>query len=437
MVSSVCHEGLGESFTLQNDYEYMNSTTPARFKLIFVNRYFAPDQSATSQILTDLAGGLTRRGFNVHVVCSAQLYDNPDARLERTEQLAGVTVHRIATTRFGRHRLAGRAIDYASFYLSCALKLLKLLTRGDIVVAKTDPPLVSLVCALAVKMRGAALINWQQDVFPEIASLLGSNPLPRWLDALLRRWRDASLRAAKMNVVIGSRMLQYFVRAGIPAAQLCVIENWADARQVVPKLPSASALRARLGLLDRFVVGYSGNLGRAHEFETILGAAKALESEPVFAFLIIGGGAKIPAFKRAVAECGLNNVRFLPYQPRDALDDSLAAADVHMASLLPSLEGFIVPSKFYGILAAGRPVVFVGDPDGELSRIILAAQCGLVVNVAACDELATQLCRLRATPNACAAMGRRARELLSEKYDTRAAIEKWSAMLLGLKEQSA
>jgi colanic acid biosynthesis glycosyl transferase WcaI len=415
----------------------MSSTAPGRFKLIFVNRYFAPDQSATSQILTDLAAGLAQRGFNVHVVCAAQLYDDPDARLARSERLAGVTVHRLVTTRFGRHRLAGRAIDYASFYVSCAFKLLILLRRGDIVVAKTDPPLVSLVCALAVKVRGAALVNWQQDVFPEIASLLGANPLPRWLDVLLRRGRDASLRAAKMNVVIGSRMLQYFIRGGIPAAQLCVIENWADAQKVMPKLPSASELRARLGLLDRFVVAYSGNLGRAHEFETILGAAKALESDPVFAFLIIGGGAKIPAFKQAVADCGLNNVRFLPYQPREALDDSLAAADVHVASLLPSLEGFVVPSKFYGILAAGRPVVFVGDPDGELSRIIHAWKCGLVVNVAAGDELATQLCRLQSTPNACAAMGRRARELLNEKYDTRTGIEKWSAMLRGLTVQHA
>jgi colanic acid biosynthesis glycosyl transferase WcaI len=415
----------------------MSSTVPGRFKLIFVNRYFAPDQSATSQILTDLARGLAQRGFNVHVVCAAQLYDDPDARLARSERLTGVTVHRLVTTRFGRHRLTGRAIDYASFYVSCALKLLRLLRRGDIVVAKTDPPLVSLVCAFAVKVRGAALVNWQQDVFPEIASLLGANPLPRWVDGLLRRGRNASLRAAKMNVVIGSRMLQYFVRSGIPAAQLCVIENWADAQRVMPKLPSASELRARLGLLDRFVVAYSGNLGRAHEFETILGAAKALESEPVFAFLIIGGGAKIPAFKQAVADCGLNNVRFLPYQPREALDDSLAAADVHLASLLPSLEGFVVPSKFYGILAAGRPVVFVGDPDGELSRIIHASKCGLVVNVAACEELATQLCRLRATPNACEAMGRRARELLREKYDTRAGIEKWSTMLLGLTAQHA
>jgi glycosyltransferase involved in cell wall biosynthesis len=413
----------------------MNATTAARARLIFVNRYYAPDQSATSQMLTDLAGGLVRQGFDVHVICCAQLYDDPAARLARCENLAGVTVHRIATTRFGRRRLSGRAIDYASFYISCGYHLLKLLRPADVVVAKTDPPLVSLVCAAAVKLRGGALITWQQDVFPEIASLLSSNPLPHWLDALLRRARDASLRFAKMNVVIGNRMMQYFVRNGIPPAQLCVIENWADAEKVIPKLTGASSLRARLGLIDRFVVCYSGNLGRAHEFGTLLTAAKALEGEPIYAFLIIGGGAKIPAFKQAVAAYGLNNVYFLPYQPREDLGDSLAAADVHVASLLPRLEGFLVPSKFYGMLAAGRPVVFIGDPDGELSRVIQASKCGLVVDVDAGEELARQLSLLQAAPSTCASMGRRARELLDEKYASRGGVEKWCALLAGLRFQ--
>jgi glycosyltransferase involved in cell wall biosynthesis len=414
------------------------SATPAPGpKLVFVNRYFAPDQSATSQMLTDLAGGLARRGFDVHVVCCGQLYDDPAARLPARERRDGVTVHRIATTRFGRARLAGRALDYLSFYLSCFLELLSDLKRGDWVIAETDPPLVSLVCALAAQLRGADLVNWQQDVFPEVASAIRGSPLPRWLDRALRRFRDASLRAARMNVVIGSRMLEYFVAAGIPAAQLCVIENWADADKVIPKPPSASALRARLGLQDRFVIGYSGNLGRAHEFDTLLECAKALHAESAYAFVIIGGGAKIPAFKQAVADIKLGNVQFLPYQPREALEDSLAAADVHVASLLPSLEGFVVPSKFYGILAAGRPVVFIGDPEGELARIIRAANCGVVVDVAAGGELARQLARLRSAPQVCAAMGRRGRALLDEKYGINTGIDKWSTLLLGLHARQA
>src|ERR1700736_2902855 len=286
-------------------------------RIVFVNRYYDPDQSATSQMLTDLAQGLAASGFDVHVVSSRQLYDDPGTRLVSEEMLVGVRVHRAATTRFGRNRLLGRAMDYASFYLTGAAMLLMLLRRGDVLVAKTDPPLLSMLAAPIAKAKHAVLINWQQDVFPEVASQLGANPLPSWLDKCLRRLRDSSLRAAKMNVLIGGRMREYLAARGIPVSKLCVIENWADDRAIQPKPTAASALRTRLGLIDRFVVCYSGNLGRAHEFETLLGAADALKGETTFMFLVIGSGAKMEALKRGVAARALDNFCFLPYQPRD------------------------------------------------------------------------------------------------------------------------
>jgi glycosyltransferase involved in cell wall biosynthesis len=279
------------------------------------------------------------------------------------------------------------------------------------------------------------LINWQQDVFPEIATLLGANPLPRALDALLRRWRNASMRYATVNVLIGNRMREYFSRIGIPNTKLTVIENWSDATAVMPLLRSASHLRHEQGLNERFVVGYSGNLGRAHEFATLLGAAEILGDTPGIAFLIIGGGARMSALRQAVVDRGLDNFVFLPYQARDRLGDSLAAADVHLASLLPALEGLIVPSKFYGILAAGRPVVFIGDPDGEIAREIRAADCGRVIDVDDSARLACELQKLRDDESMRLAMGQRARNLLTEKYDVRIGIDKWAALLNELEDR--
>jgi colanic acid biosynthesis glycosyl transferase WcaI len=402
---------------------------PVSRRIVFVNRYYDPDQSATSQMLTDLAKGLAARGFDVHVVSSRQLYDDPGTRLAPNETLSGVRVHRIATTRFGRNHLPGRAMDYASFYFTCAIMLLKLLRPGDVLVAKTDPPLLSILAAPITKAKRAALINWQQDVFPEVASHLGANPLPSWLDKCLRRLRDASLRAARMNVLIGGRMREYLAARGIPASKLCVIENWADDHAIQPKPKTASALRTRLGLIDRFVVCYSGNLGRAHEFETLLGAADALKREPTFIFLIIGSGAKMEALKRGVATRALDNFRFLPYQPRDTLEDSLAAADVHLVSLLPALEGLIVPSKVYGILAAGRPLIFIGDMDGDIGRIIERAQCGQFVRVGDSTALGEALRNLAAEPEGMAEMGARARQLLCEEYSLQRALERWVTLV--------
>jgi colanic acid biosynthesis glycosyl transferase WcaI len=403
--------------------------TGAIRSIVFVNRYFYPDESATAQVLTDLVRALSARGFDVRVICSRQLYDEPSVQLAPRERIFEAWVRRVATTRFGRYRLLGRALDYASFYVSCAFCLLTTLKRGDLLVVKTDPPLMSLLAAPIAALKQVRLVNWQQDVFPEVASLLGMNPLPRWADAYLRRLRNASLRSSQMNVVIGSHMRDYFAANGIPPSKLCVIENWANGEAIKPKLIGASSLRARLGLGDRFVVCYSGNLGRAHEFDTLLRAAEALKLERTFVFLMVGGGASMVALRRAVEERGLESFCFLPYQPREELNDSLAAADVHLACLLPALEGLIVPSKVYGVLAAGRPLIYIGRPDGEVARVLHDAQCGLAVQVGEAAALTDALRYLQANPEVRAAMGERARRLFCENYSLGKAVDRWVSLL--------
>ncbi len=397
----------------------------ARRRVVFVNRYFYPDLSATSQMLFDLTCRLVQEGIEVHVVCSDGLYDDPRKRLVSEEVVRGIHVHRASTSHFGRSRLIGRAVDYASFYVTASLRLLRLVRAGDTVVAKTDPPLISIVAAAIAKLRGAGLVNWLQDVFPEVASHLGANPLPAWLDSRLKRLRDYSLAAARTNVVLGTRMREHLEARNIPREQIRVIENWADGDAVTPKDVESCELRARLGIADKFVVAYSGNLGRAHEYETLLAAAEQLSTDGSIVFLMIGGGAKMEQLESAVISKQLKNFRFLPYQPRESLSDSLAAADVHLACLLPQLEGLIVPSKFYGILAAGRPAIFIGDTDGELARIIVDTQCGMTVPIGAADALVAGIRQLAADRVSRESMGARARTLFVEKYTVRRAAQQW------------
>lgn len=400
-------------------------------RVIFINRYFYPDMSATSQMLTDLAFRLVQEGVQVHVVCSDQLYDDPSKKLPSQEVVHGVQVHRTWTSHFGRDRLVGRAMDYASFYVTGSAKLFGLARRGDTVVAKTDPPLISILAAAIARLRGARLMNWLQDVFPEVASHLGANPLPPWLDRQLKKLRDYSLSAAHINVVLGTRMQEHLQERRIPTQQIRIIENWADGDAVIPKSIDACELRAKLGIGDKFVVAYSGNLGRAHEFETLLGAAEQLHSEPGIVFLMIGGGAKMQHLRTAVESRQLSNFQFLPYQPREQLSDSLAAADVHLASLLPQLEGLIVPSKFYGILAAGRPTIFIGDTDGELARIIKSTGCGAAVPIGNSSALVQAIQALQGDRVAREQMGSRARELFVERYTMGRAARQWLQALAG------
>jgi colanic acid biosynthesis glycosyl transferase WcaI len=400
-------------------------------KTIFVNRFFYPDHSATSQILTDLALDLASSGVSVEVITSRLRYDDPQAVLAPTDDVGGVRVHRIWTSRFGRAGLLGRAVDYLTFYASAAAKLGLLAGRSTTVVIKTDPPMLALAAAPVAWLRGARWVNWLQDLFPEVAGALGVRLFSGPLMGLLLRLRNLTLRFAQANVVLGERMAERL--HGQPGGgqwAVTVIPNWADAQAIKPVPHEANRLRKAWGLESLFVVGYSGNLGRAHEFNTFLAAAKLLHERADVAFLFIGGGAQRASVAKAADELGLRNVRFQPYQPRNMLAYSLGVADVHLVSLNPALEGLIVPSKFYGIAAAGRPTLFVGDTAGEVPRVLEQAQCGYAFASGDAQGLALAIAQLAGDPQRCQALGRNARELLEQRYDRRHALAAWRQLLM-------
>lgn len=398
-----------------------------RVKLIFVNRYFHPDISATSQMLSGLAFHLAGKGAKVHVIASRQRYDDPAAALASTETVRGVHVHRVRTSRFGRGNLLGRVLDYASFYLSASLKLASLAARGDIVIAKTDPPLISVPAMLVARLRGARLVNWLQDLFPEVAERAGMRL--GGIAGLARAARNLSLRRPAANVVLGERMRNE-VEAVPGSGPVRVVHNWADGTQIAPMAAHSSPLRESWGLKDKFVVAYSGNMGRAHEFATLLGAAQMLRDHARIAFLFVGGGHHRQTLEDDFSARNLSNVAFHPYQPQDKLGASLGAGDVHLITLVPAMEGVIVPSKVYGILAAGRPSLNVGDPRGEVAAILASAKAGFTVPPGDSALLAQRILELSTSPALCAELGANARAAFDERYSERIAFERWRQVLL-------
>lgn len=381
---------------------------------------------------SDLAFRLARAGVRVSVVTSRQLYENSGANLPAFECVEGVNIHRVTTASLGRGNLIGRGVDYTSFHLAAGAKLLSVLSSGDVVVAETDPPMISVVVSRAAQLRRAHMVNWLQDVFPEVAEALGMSLQWAWLGKALMSIRDASLRRAVANIVLGERMREHLIARNLDPRRIRVIPNWSDTRKVAPVPTQQSRTRHGLSLDDKFVVGYSGNLGRAHEFETLLGAARLLRKDSRFAFLLTGSGAKVPALRQAVAADRLNNFHFLPLQPAELLQDSLAASDVHVISLLPELEGLIVPSKLYGILAAGRPSVFIGAADGEVAKVIREHQCGITVSVADSEGLARELISMLDRPSHVAQMGRNARSVAESHYTAERAAQSWQQLLAAI-----
>jgi len=394
-------------------------------RVLFVNRFFYPDHSATSQMLTDLANDLCLAGVDVSVITGRQLIDDPHAALAPRERVNGVEVHRVWSTRFGRGSLAGRGLDYLSFYLSAGWHLWRLCRSGDVVVAKTDPPLFCVLAGWVARRRGAALVNWLHDLFPEIAERVGVPLLRGRLFRVLQRMRDRSLQRARCNVVIGARMAERVQALGVAPERIRIIHNWGDGGAIRPLPRSEHPLRAAWKLEDRFVVGYSGNMGYAHEFDTILDAAERLHYRDDIVFLFVGGGVRRDYIEQQARRRQLGNVAFESYQPRARLGESLTASDAHLVTLRPELEGLMVPSKFYAVAAAGRPVLFIGAADGEIARLIAQARCGATVAPGDSGGLAGHIAALAEDRTRLEAQGAAARRLFEARFEQRLATEQW------------
>jgi len=397
-------------------------------RLIFVNRHFAPDESATSRMVSSLAFGLAEQGFQVVVLASRPRHQDDATALPRTECLRGVRAHRVSTTRLGQAGLAGRAVDYAGFHAAVALWCLAYLRPGDIVVACTDPPLLSVTMALAIATRGGRLVNWLHDIYPEVAielGVLGRGGISARLALALRDW---SLRRASVNIVPTVRMADGLRRRGVPERRLATIPYWSD-DDIDPVSPSQNGLRAEWALRDAFVVGYSGNFGRAHEFETLIEAATLLRSDSGIRFLLIGGGHGRDRVETEIRRRELANVALRPRQPRARLAESLSAADLHLISLRPELEPYVVPSKLYGILAAGRPAIFIGAAEGEVAAALGRYGCGETVPIGAGADLAGRIVALRDDRERRAAMGARARQGFEAQHRRGDAIDAWAGLL--------
>lgn len=407
-------------------------------KFIFVNRYYSPDISATSQLLTDLAQHMQQRGHNVHLITGRQLYNDASVELPASERNDGIKINRIATSRFGRGKLLGRAIDYLTFHLTAARMIMRLATRADVVILATDPPLMSTTLGPLARLKGASTINWLHDLFPEVATRLGigGSTVASPFSALLRWQRNLSLRRSGLNVVLGRRMAQCLGDLRVDKTKIRIIHNWADDLAIRPLPPTANTLRLTWGFQpDDFVIGYSGNLGRAHEIDTIIEAIKLLHANLQtnaalsIKFVFIGGGALYGKLQTLVNHLGLRDVAFQPYQPRETLIESLCVPDVHLVSLRPELEGLIVPSKFYGIAAAGRPTIFVGDTNGEIANILRDERCGISVAVGDGAGLAKAITALAGNEAERTVMGQRARQLAVSRFSKTEALSAWTAVL--------
>ncbi|MGE3821306.1 MAG: glycosyltransferase family 4 protein, partial [Isosphaeraceae bacterium] len=331
-------------------------------------------------------------------------------------------------TSLGRRSTLARLTDYLSFYAR-AMRSALTFPRFDVVVSLTTPPIIGLVGTFLRRLKGTRHVYWSMDLHPDASLALGRasrrNPLMAWLAWL----SDAVYRQADKVVVLGPYMADRILAKRVRPERLATIPVWSRRDEIDPLPREGHPLRKSLGLHDKFVIMYSGNLGLAHSTEEFLGAARRLKGRDDLVFVFVGDGPRMAEVRRAQADEGLTNVQFLDYFPREELHASLSMADVHLISMRAEMTGIVVPGKLYGVMASARPVVFVGPAHCETADTIRDAGCGLTVRLGDPQKLAEAIVALADDPESARSMGDRGRAAFLQRFEREVCQASWSAAI--------
>jgi colanic acid biosynthesis glycosyl transferase WcaI len=384
-------------------------------RLLLINQFFWPDAAPTGRFLLDVARAvgaqqMEANQIEVTAICGASRYASigdslRDDLLRDDTPRPQVRILRPSGTRFSRDAV-GRILSYASF-LAGALVAGFRVGRPDTVVTLTTPPLTSVFGRMLKLSRGCRHFIWEMDVYPDIAVDLGALPPRSLFTCVIGALADWSRRNADGIIVLGEDMKARLIARDIPEHKIHVAENWADGSEITP-LPFPKG---------PLVVHYSGNFGLAHDADTISAAIEHYANDPTFEFVFAGGGVRRERLENLCRERGIANVVFRPYCSRAGLGASLAEGHLGLVTQLPQTCGSIVPSKTYGIMAAGRPILYIGPRAATPARLIQRFECGWQVDPGDTVTLIGLLGRLAGQRHLISATGNRARQAFEQYHD--------------------
>jgi glycosyltransferase involved in cell wall biosynthesis len=395
---------------------------PGRPRILLLNQYYWPGVEATAYLLAELCEALAAE-YDITVV-TGKVRGRPE--LPSRETRNGVQIVRVESAAYDRARLSRRALNYTT-YLAQALRLGLVLPRPDVVLCGTDPPIVGAVASAVARRHRAPLVVISEDIFPEIAVALHrleSRPLVTILRLLVQSY----LRRADRVVALGEAMRERLEEKGVPPERLRVIPNWTDVSALRPQ-PKSNAWASEQDVGGHFVVMHAGNVGHAQDLATLIRATTFLRDLDL-RVMIIGTGARRAELVELARVLEADQVRFLEFQPRERLAEALAAADVHVVGLARGLTGYLVPSRIYGVLAAGRPVLAAAEEQSETARLVSRAGCGVVVPPGEPLALAEVIRACHDGVYPLEEMGRRAREYAEAEGDRAVAVGRYRALLL-------
>ncbi len=398
-------------------------------RILFLNRSYWPDSEATGQLLTDLCEGLSEE-FDVHVLAGQPNVSSISSEWDKVTKRNGVTIHRVRHTQYSKRTMALKAVNFVSFAMACRRHVLRL-PKPDVVVFETDPFLLPFVASRLSKKTGCRVVGYLQDIYPDVAIALGkvSNSWP------VRKLRESLFgiyRHCEQMVVLSSDMKNLLLASGVSENRITIVPNWADTESILPIDRENNQFLKRNRLEENFVVMYSGNLGLTQRLEEFVEAAAILRDDPEIKFVFVGQGARRAELEKLSTSLALSNVMFLDYQPLSELAHSLSAADLHLVPLTRELSQCLMPSKVYGILAAGRPYLTNAPQNSELRQMTETHQVGIPIEAGSPQVIANKIRESKADQSALKVMGMRCRILAESNYTKHHATKTFSQVLLSV-----
>jgi glycosyltransferase involved in cell wall biosynthesis len=340
-------------------------------RILLLNLYYPPDTSATAKMAQTVVEALSV-SHEVTVVCGRPSYDPTERRTWRLWQTekpeassrgGGVKIIHVGSTDYSRVQMKRRVLNYLTYVALSASRAA--FVPCDVVVGMTDPPFEGIVAAFVAPMKGKPFVYNIRDLYPDMAvggSIIGAGLLARVWERL-HRW---ALRRAMRVVVLGEDMRARIIAKGVKAERIAVVRDGAEICEAgcEPAVDS-EVVRAIRGDF-KFVLVHAGNLGFYGAWETLVDAARKLSDEGI-GLVFVGDGAQRVNIEAGAAGC--TNVRFWPFFPASKIASVLASADLHVVTIKRGLEGVIVPSKMYGILAAGKPILAVAPRETDVAAI--------------------------------------------------------------------
>ena len=379
-------------------------------RVLLLNEYYPPDTSATAHMAAQVAEAIAQR-HEVTVLAGRPSYDPTERHpyyLLRREIRNGVRVERVGSTAYSRLRMRRRVTNYLS-YLALAIPR-ALAIPADVVLAMTDPPFAGMAGALVARLRGLPFVYNIRDLYPDMA-LGGEIVRPSWMIDHWEKLHRRALKRAARVIVLGEDMRDRIVGKGVDPARVAVVRDGVSVPETLASREHPVAQEIRCGF--PFTVVHAGNLGFYGAWETLVRAARLLEADGV-GFVFVGEGAQRAQVEAAANGC--RAVRLLPFRPREEVPYVMAAGDLHVVTVKRGLEGVVVPSKMYSIMAAGRPVLAVAPEESDVVRIVRREGCGVAADPDRPESVAEAVRQVLQDPAHRAEMGRRAREV-ARKHD--------------------